>query len=112
MQGRFTVSGTIVVNPVRWQSEGYGPTITSSQVRGLLIDTLTPARVPGTLNVTVVSPAKVKNQFTVSVTMTVYTPWWKLGFGTRSARQQVSGLVMDAVNDFAVWVGIPQVKSA
>ncbi len=102
MYGTFNVTATVTVDSFRWSSAGYGVTPSSSQVRAIIHQHLWASRAPSTglsLYVTVV-PKSRGTQFHVTARLSVTTPWWKLGFGKRTSRMEVSDIMADAVNGF------------
>lgn len=99
MKNTFTVKATFKVDLALWSSMGYGNKPTAPQLRGVFYSYSHQVAAPGTFpSVTVVPNAE---KFTATVKVSVETPWWKLGFGTRTSRQETTDDFNDFVNNFS-----------
>ncbi len=108
--GRFVVTATATVNPIAWTTQGYGPAVTSSRLNAVVRDFLRRNAHPG--SVPVVDTRLVRGTtLSMYLDLRVTTPWWKLGFGSRTARQEATALVYAAFDDFATLSHV-EVKSA
>ncbi len=98
--GRFMVTANAVVNPAAWATQGYGPAVTSTRVNAVVRDFLRRNAHPG--STLVVDTRLVRGTtFSVYLDLRITTPWWKLGFGSRTSRQEATALVYAAFDDFA-----------
>lgn len=100
MFGTFTVTGNVTINVGAWQAAGYGPAINETTLKKVIYGFLNDHRHPGTALV-VNTYYNRGNNFSVYVKMSVTTPWWKLGFGSRTSRMEVEELFRDALNGYA-----------
>lgn len=99
MKNNFTVKATFKVDLGMWSSMGYGNAPLPYQVRAVFYNYSRQVTAPGTL--TTVTVTTNGEKFTATVKLTVETPWWKLGFGTRTSRQETTDDFNDFVNNFS-----------
>ena len=101
MYNTFTVTATLAVNASKWASMGYGPSpATDGHVKAILKHFIWQLHSPGTPS-TVEVAAGGPGVFNVTVKVSVDTPWWKLGFGQRTARMETTTRFNDFVNEFS-----------
>lgn len=99
MKNSFIVRATFKVDLSLWSSMGYGNAPTASQVRAVFYNYSRQVSAPGTVPTVTVVPNAEK--FTATVKLSTETPWWKLGFGTRTSRQETTDDFNDFVNNFS-----------